>query len=319
MKLRREVFAALRYAPARQRYRLARAIMALSESVFDLPPSIAADCKIKSLDQFESVCHRLGLALGLPGKTPAPEQIINLKSLEKHRFYPGVIGRLDQFFLTAFVSVLAPERILELGTLTGFSAALLALAAIAQRGYQSRPVVETIDSATECMVAPEPIGFEIPRLLPGYPAAVRLHTGRDARFVAELFAPGELSLAFIDANHSHPFPLLDVLRLAPFMASDGWLMLHDISLGTIGQQMLARGEPLQYGAPFGAEWLFQAWPFPRIYGGNTGAIQLPKDSQALLPFALDMMRRPFEGGRRRQHRELRRMLYQAMAALVPEQ
>jgi hypothetical protein len=319
MMLRREVFSALRYAPMRARVGLAREIAALPQAAFDLPPSVATDCEIESLDQFEEVCSRLALALGHPGKTPAPQHLANLKSLERHHFHTGVIGRFDRLFLTALVSVLAPERILELGTLTGFSAALLALAVIAERGYHSRLVVETVDLATECMVAPKPVGFEIDQLLPHYPAAVRLHTGRDSRIARELFAPGQLALAFIDANHQHPHPLLDVLRLAPCMAPDSWIMLHDITLGTLGQRMHERGESLEYGAPFGAEWLFQAWPFPRINGRNTGAIQLPKNRRALLPFVLTMMQKPFEGGKARHHRALRRMLYEAFVSSIPKE
>ena len=45
--------------------------------------------------------------------------------LLRPRADPGAIGLEDSFFLTAFASILAPRRVVELGTLTGFSAALL--------------------------------------------------------------------------------------------------------------------------------------------------------------------------------------------------
>jgi hypothetical protein len=58
--------------------------------------------------------------------------------------------------------------------------------------------------------------------------------------------------------------------------------------------MDAAGTPLEHGAPFGAQWLFQAWPFGKISGGNIGALRLPPDLLDLVPFALAMLRIPPE-------------------------
>jgi hypothetical protein len=317
MRWRREVLSAFRYAPKGDRLRLAREIVTLPQSGLERPSSVAAVYEVKSLAQFEKVSAALAKRLNQSVTTSASSHMRNLQMLERRRQpFPGIVGHADFYFLAAFVSALSPERVVELGTLTGFSAAVLAAAIIAERGYHGNPVVETIDPATECMVAPEPVGFEIPRLLPEYPGAVRVHSGHDSRILPQLFRAGELAVAFVDANHQHPFPLLDTLRLAPFLRPNAWIILHDITLGTIGAQMRARGEPVPYGAPYGAEMLFDAWPFPKISGGNTGAIQLPKARRDLLPFALCLMRKRFEGGRARQHRKLRRMLYQALVPLA---
>ena len=71
-------------------------------------------------------------------------------------------------------------------------------------------------------------------------------------------------------------------------------MLHDVQLGTIGEKMRAAGKPTPLGAPYGAQWLFERWPFRKIAGGNIGAIQVPDDRSALIPFALRLMSVPFE-------------------------
>jgi hypothetical protein len=311
-----EALAALRFAPSRDRLRLSGGIAMLPRRLFATPPSVAIEAEINSLADFETACERLAAALGRPEKRPAADHVRNLQSFLQRDILPGVIGSSEWFFITAFASVLAPARAVEIGTLTGFSAAVLGAAVIAERGYDGHPVVETIDRATTCLVAPtEPVGYEIPRLLPDHPEAVRVHAGCDSRIVRELFAPGECALAFIDGDHQHPSPLLDVLHLAPSMQPGGWLLLHDTMLGTMGEAMRARGEPLPYGAPYGAEWLFKAWPFPKFDGGNIGAVQLPQDRRALVPFALQMMRVPFE--RKPQlHKRVRKELYHALAELL---
>ena len=58
--------------------------------------------------------------------------------------------------------------------------------------------------------------------------------------------------------------------------------------------MKERGESSPWEAAFGAEWLFDRWPFRKINGGQIGAIQLPNEKRALITFALNLMEIPFE-------------------------
>jgi hypothetical protein len=214
--------------------------------------------------------------------------------------HPGGIGSRDYFFLTALVSILAPRRVIEIGTLTGFSAAIIAAAIDRQDGAgtpssRDRITVETIDAHTHCSIdETRPIGFEIPELVPGLVSTIRLHTGRESDYVREIAARDEFGVAFIDADHRHPWPLLDVLRLAPYVQGGGWILLHDIQLGTYGQGERAAGQPLEGGTPFGAEWLFERWPFRKIRSFHIGAIELPVSKDVLIPFALELMQQPFE-------------------------
>jgi hypothetical protein len=268
-----ETFAALRFAPSRDRLRLARAIVTLPQGSFASRASVAANCEINSLAEFHDGCLRLAAALGLPGKKPAAEHVGYLESLlQRSEIAPGVIGSSEWFFISAFISGSRAgpgRRDRNVNRLFRRAAGVRTDrgAGLSWRSGRRR----RIDHATNCLVAPaEPVGFEIPRLLPKHPQAVRVHAGCDSRIVRELFAPGELCLAFIDGSHQHPYPLLDVLHLAPSMRPGGWLLLHDTVLGTRGEEMRARGEPLPHGAPYGAEWLFQRWPFPKINGGNIG-------------------------------------------------
>jgi hypothetical protein len=209
--------------------------------------------------------------------------------------YAGAIGAGEYLFLTAFVSILAPQRVIEIGTLTGFSAAIVAAALGRQHGKGSGAVVDTIDAFEQCLIdKTRPTGFEIETLIPDFASMVRLHVPHDATFVAELARPNELEIAFIDADHRHPSVLRDVLRVAPYIHAGGWVILHDIQLGTIGRQLKERGGSSPWETAFGAEWLFDRWPFRKLNGGQIGAIQLPDEKRALIPFALNLMEIPFE-------------------------
>ena len=278
--------------------------------------------EFRNWEQFETKYRQLAEELGQNGKVPAPGEVDFLHemvALDDVR-YPGGIGSRDYFFLTALVSILAPRRVIEIGTLTGFSTAIIAAAIHRQHGAglpSGRTItVETIDSHTHCSIdQTRLIGFEIPVLIPDLASFVRIHTGRESDFVCEIAAPGEFGLSFIDADHRHPWPLLDVLRLAPYIKSGGWILLHDIQLGTYGEAERDAGKEPEGGTPYGAEWLFERWPFRKIKSFHIGAIELPPRKDALIPFALDLMEEPFELTGKAAKRA-RQALYHSFAELI---
>ena len=255
--------------------------------------------------------------LGRSGASPPAGELEFLQSLlDRPTRYPGTIPPADYLFLTAFVSILAPRRVIEIGTLTGFSAAIIAAALRRRHPEDNASWVDTIDVKAICPVdEARPTGFEVAESFPELASAVRVHVPHDSSIVRELAQRDELELVFIDNGHSHPQPLLDLLRLAPFVRSGGWMVLHDIELGTCGRNAAEAGQAFPHGTPYGAEWLFSYWPFRKISGGNIGAVQLPHDKSALVPFALRLMSMPFEiseGGAR----AMRRSLYQTFAELL---
>jgi predicted O-methyltransferase YrrM len=231
---------------------------------------------------------------------PTPRLSVERRGLEHllacHRNCSGAIGMGDLLFLHAFVSVLAPDRVVEIGTLSGFSAAVIA-DAVAQheRPESDSVVVDTIDLNERCLTdLTQLVGFEIPRLVPSLASRIRVHAGKDASHVDQIARPGKLELVFIDADHQHPRPTLDLIRVARFVRPGGWVIVHDIELGPLAERMRAAGVAVEHGAPAGAQWLFEAWPFEKVSGGNIGALRLPTDVKDLVPFALAMLRIPSE-------------------------
>ncbi len=248
------------------------------------------------MGDYPSAYARLASVLGRSGTTPAPGEMEFLESVvNRPSRYEGTIGPGDYFFLTAFISILAPPRVVELGTLTGFSAGIIAAALQRRSDLHDATWVDTIDLKPKCPIdETRPTGFEIAEAFPEFASLVRLHVPHDASFVRQLAKRAELELVFIDAGHAHPHPLLDLLQLAPYVRGGGWMIFHDIQLGTMGRKWREADQACPWGAPFGVEWLFDFCPFRKISGGNIGAIQVPHDKGELIPFALRLMTLPFE-------------------------
>jgi predicted O-methyltransferase YrrM len=287
----RERLGILRRAPRSALPRLVRASFA------SLPPAVEpVVCEIATPDTYEDGLTKLAGYLSRP--TPMlPVERRGLEHLLAHqRNCSGAIGMGDLLFLHAFVSVLAPDRVVEIGTLSGFSAAVIADAvAQHQRPESESVVVDTIDLSEHCLTdKTKPAGFEIPQLVPRLSSRIRVHAGQDARYVEQIARAGELQLVFIDADHQHPRPTLDLIRVSRFVRPGGWVVVHDIELGSLAERMRAAGVAVEHGAPSGAQWLFEAWPFEKISGGNIGALRLPSQVGDLVPFALAMLRIPSE-------------------------
>ncbi|MFL6519601.1 MAG: class I SAM-dependent methyltransferase [Chthoniobacterales bacterium] len=319
-----QAFDIWRAAPLGRRFDILRRVRDAVRKTGAAAPARCFDIgEFKNWEQFEIKYRQLAEELGRPGKIPAPgevEFLHRMVGLDDVRF-PGGIGSRDYFFLTCMVSILAPRRVIEIGTLTGFSTAIIAAAIDRQHGAglpsgRNRITVDTIDSQTHCIIdESRPIGFEIPDLVSDLVSTIRIHTGRESDVVREIAKPGEFGLAFIDADHRHPWPLLDILRLAPYLQSQAWIVLHDIQLGTYGKAERDAAKQQETGTPYGAEWLFDRWPFRKIRSFHIGAIELPRDPSTLIPFALGLMKEAFEvTGKTAQL--IRTALYRSFADLV---
>jgi predicted O-methyltransferase YrrM len=273
-------------------------------------------CEFDSLKNYKTSYRRLARLLGRDQDCLPPGEIEFLLSVENRGVHPGTIALREYLFLSAFASILAPERAVEIGTLAGFSAAIIAAALHWRHPHQKRVLVETIDRNTHSVVdLDKPVGFQIPDIIPNFADAVRVCAPADSAAIRELARRDELQLIFIDGDHQHPRPLLDLLRAAPYVRSGGWILLHDIKLGTIGRTSAEIDHKLRAAASFGAEWLFAYWPFRKIAGGNIGAVQIPVRKAAIVPTALRLMKLPFEM-KLSSHPRVRRELYESLLPLV---
>lgn len=182
---------------------------------------------------------------------------------------PWVTGHIspeDADFLHRIVTELRPNVLIEIGVASGCSSAVILHA---MHGI-GRGRLVSYDIATRCYFDERHmVGAAVAEMKTPGMDRWQLHCGK-ALDAARVFDGQDVPLAFIDANHAHPWPTLDALALLPAMAPDGWYVLHDINL----PQIYKTGGFRQYGAQF----LHDGWPGEKRRSGGTqdniGAIRL---------------------------------------------
>jgi hypothetical protein len=173
---------------------------------------------------------------------------------------------------------------LELGVGAGGSSASLLCALDTLPEIEGGRVLHSADTLDRCYFDGRYRTGEAAQVM--YPAArsrwdVRL--GSDAYALRKELAPGSMDLAFIDALHVHPWPLIDLLHVTELMKPGAWVVLHDIELPNLKPECTERG----------VLNLFEYWPGNKIHGVaesyNIGAVQLPHDLSTLVPMALTLL------------------------------
>lgn len=200
----------------------------------------------------------------------------------------GYVSGEDAAFLVHMVSALQPSTVVELGVASGASSAALLFALDQLPEAPSRALYSCDVRATCYFNEAYETGQACREMYPTPRAAWHRAFSTDARRLAAQLPPGGADLTFIDANHSHPWPLLDLLHVTAFARPGSWIILHDVDL------------PVQHPEHqvFGPRWLFQAWPFNKVKGvgrwTSIAAVQLPADLARLTPLALALLERRWE-------------------------
>lgn len=254
---------------------------------------------ITDADQYCSEYGRLGKALGIAGATPAPGEVVFVREATEPRSFPfGMLTPPDIFFAAAVTSILRPQVAIEIGTASGSSAAIIAkMIALWQEqagATSSRPVVHTIDNKTDYVFdSAKPVGFAIDLMTPELRDRIAVHAPQDSSHCCQLLGGNELTFAFVDGNHRHPWPLFDVLQIQQLMKR-GWILLHDINLPDLIKRAVAAGQEVVHEPVYGAKYVFDFWPDEKISAGNIGAIKIPADRRSLGRFVTKLRELPYE-------------------------
>ncbi|MFG0260153.1 MAG: class I SAM-dependent methyltransferase, partial [Phycisphaerales bacterium JB041] len=215
------------------------------------------------------------------GQRPEPDYADRV--LASHDTAPwavGSIGVLDAMVLRDLVHAVRPRRIIEIGTAAGTSALLLARA-MRECGCAGGggPVVHTYDLHPWCYFdRTRAVGSAIDEAEPETAAMIRRRVGVTSIDAGMEFAGRGIEMAFVDADHRHPAPVVDVLALLPAMAPGGWIVLHDTNLPEEADRYeRLKGVCVDW-KQHGAKWLFDSWEHEKLtlpVHKNIGAIRVP--------------------------------------------
>jgi predicted O-methyltransferase YrrM len=200
----------------------------------------------------------------------------------------GALPRHDAAFLVDVIHAHQPATIVEIGVASGVSSAVI-LSALDALPMSASRTLHSCDIVPRCYFDSQyATGEAVQSMYPKARARWVLNTDLDTRRLSQTAPPASIDLLFIDANHYHPWPLLDLLHMTVAARPWSWVVLHDINLPEVSPAFQA----------WGAKWLFEAWPLAKIEGGgpdsNIGAVQLPGDPRTLIPMAERLLQRPWE-------------------------
>ncbi len=244
------------------------------------------------LAHYERIYPEVALALGSRRVAPTAGELAFLARAAATELPVGNVGPANLCFLAAVASASGATRMMEIGTASGASSALLASIAASTLAEDPRKsegvLLTTIDKKSRCLFDDsKPIGFMIRELATELESRIRIHTEQDSFLARTIVPPRSLDLAFIDGNHQHPWPLLDVLNLLPLMVPGAWIILHDTDLPAVAAR-------LNVPARYGAQWILETWPGRKLASDNIAAVALPQDLRALRPVFEELRERPFE-------------------------
>lgn len=212
--------------------------------------------------------------------------------------FGGQITPGDMAFIVAFMAALKPEIMIELGVCSGQSSAAILVAAHRLSLYRdddgvflhSFDLVETFEGPDNV------VGQVVTKNYEGRAKHWSLFTKQTAENLIDPDHPTRRAikdkkpvLAFVDAEHCHPEPLMDVLILTKVLPRGSWILLQDIRLM---ERWLANTVERGVVCPRpqrGVEHVMAHWPGPKITGQgscfNMGAISTDIDHAVLDEFS----------------------------------
>lgn len=199
----------------------------------------------------------------------------------------GDIAREDAHFIVEEALDAGTDTLIEIGTASGMSTGLLCFALdVARQAGRASDAYRVIsydvserfyaDRQYRCGdAAREILGDEMLRHIVFRNPATAVHARRE-------LPAGSVRFLFIDANHQHPWPALDLLAMLPVLAPGATVVLHDINLPLLFPQW----------QDWGAKFLFDGVALEKraaaespVPGGppNVGSLVMPDDPMSLVP------------------------------------
>ncbi|MEM7623038.1 MAG: class I SAM-dependent methyltransferase, partial [Planctomycetota bacterium] len=270
---------------------------ATSAPSIDLEPSRAASNESLLVRADPSALDRLAperCVLGLRERRPWIEAFV--EAYAAPAWVSGVVRQREALTLWDVVEATQPRSMIEIGTASGVSTAALAAAVrelVPSRANEASPEIVSYDITDRCYFKTDKrTGAAVAEIDPSLATYIEFHQRATAWDAARRFGVGTVDMAFIDGDHAHPAPTLDVLTLLYTLRPNAWVVLHDVEMRAVLRSQGAA----HWNDETGAERLYNAWPFPKAKPthddpamNNIGAIQIPVDPANAVPVLLDLL------------------------------
>jgi predicted O-methyltransferase YrrM len=191
------------------------------------------------------------------------------------------ISQSDARFLFRAALQSQPPLAVEIGTASGFSTGLLCFALECGSGAglvdPDYKVVSYDISPTFYLRPEKKVGDAAREQLP--PELLRhivVCAPADAADIRRRYADNEVSFMFIDANHQHPWPALDLIAALDCLAPGAVVVMHDINLPLVHPEFAHWGAKHVFDNLDVIKTVSEETPFP-----NIGCITIPEDKQRL--------------------------------------
>lgn len=154
-----------------------------------------------------------------------------------------------------------PAQVIEIGTASGTSAAftLLTLAEIDKSEPLSTGAPRTLISYDRCervyFDSSKKVGDAVWEICPELAQNLQLRNPHTVVDFPKFHAKRSIDFLFLDANHAHPCPTLDLLLLLEFLADDALVVFHDINLGMLRPDISANGVDYLFANLTGDCWI----------------------------------------------------------------
>jgi tetratricopeptide (TPR) repeat protein len=168
---------------------------------------------------------------------------INLIHRQFWRRGYGSVSADEAGFIQDSILATKPKRVLEIGTASGLSTGFIAKF-MSNLGAGE---LISVDLDTHFWVdRTKETGFLAQEIYTGEEVKVNIFRGQDSTHLPETYHEHKFDLAFIDANHHHPWPILDMISVLPILNPQARVIHHDLALYQWQKPVLGIGPKYLY-------------------------------------------------------------------------
>jgi predicted O-methyltransferase YrrM len=201
----------------------------------------------------------------------------------------GTISHRDARYLFDRVLRVAPSTVVEVGTASGLSTTIICAALEVSRRQRATPAafrLSTYDISPRFFADPSRrTGDAAREMLPQEALKqIKFRNPATAADIRRDHACDSIELMFLDANHKHPWPTLDVLAALDCLQTGSQIVLHDVNLPSLGVEDPQWGAKHLFDDLDAEKDLNEADDVP-----NIGACRVPTDKERFRDELLEIL------------------------------